>query len=144
MAGDSLGDQLAYLIASVNRRLEEELEERLRPEGVPIEQMRVLGCLAGGKERAEGCPMGELAESVLVDGPTLTKIIDRMVAESLVYRAPDPHDRRRVLIYVTHRGRALHRRLSGIARQQQKRLLERLDGAGADQLKDLLRNLMAG
>jgi hypothetical protein len=29
-------DQLAYLIASVNRRLEDELGEKLRAEGVPV------------------------------------------------------------------------------------------------------------
>ena len=33
-----MSKQLAYIIASVNRQLEEELQERLRPAGVPIEQ----------------------------------------------------------------------------------------------------------
>ena len=47
-------DQLAYLIASVNRRLEEELAEKLRAEGVPIEQMRILTALADGAGTAHG------------------------------------------------------------------------------------------
>jgi DNA-binding MarR family transcriptional regulator len=101
---DGLRGQLSYIIAQVNSRLEEELQEKLRSEGVPIEQMRILGILASSPT-----PMLQLAEAVLVEGPTLTKIIDRMVAESLVSRAPDPGDRRRVMIHMTDRGRMLHR-----------------------------------
>ncbi|WP_207483270.1 MarR family winged helix-turn-helix transcriptional regulator [Arenibaculum pallidiluteum] len=130
-------DQLAYLIASVNRRLEEELEEKLRGEGVPIEQMRILTALSDGG----GLPMGDLAGIVLVEGPTLTKIVDRMVTNGLVYRSPDEKDRRRILIYLTNRGKALHDRLHGIVAEQQTRLRERLEGAQYEQLKALLQNL---
>ena len=131
-------DQLAYLIASVNRRLEEELAEKLRAEGVPIEQMRILTALADGA----GLPMGDLANIVLVEGPTLTKIVDRMVTNSLVYRSPDAKDRRRILIFVTPNGRATYERIS-IAADQQSRLLERLQGQQYEQLKSLLESLGA-
>jgi DNA-binding MarR family transcriptional regulator len=132
-------DQLAYLIASVNRRLEEELAEQLRTEGIPIEQMRILTALADGA----GLPMGDLAAIVLVEGPTLTKIVDRMVTSSLVYRSPDAKDRRRILIFMTPRGRATYERIRGIAIDQQSRLLERLQGQQYEQLKDLLESLGA-
>ena len=33
VAASNMEDQLAYLIATVNRQLEDELEETLRPEG---------------------------------------------------------------------------------------------------------------
>jgi DNA-binding MarR family transcriptional regulator len=134
---DGLKGQLSYLIARVNSRLEEELQEQLRSEGVPIEQMRILSILASSPT-----PMLQLAEAALVEGPTLTKIIDRMVVESLVFRAPDPGDRRRVIIHITDRGRILHRRLSGIARKQQQTLMARLDGDKAEQLQTLLRGLI--
>jgi DNA-binding MarR family transcriptional regulator len=137
---DGLKGHLAYLIAQVNSRLEEELQEQLRSEGVPIEQMRILSILS--ILASAPAPMLQLAEAVLVEGPTLTKIIDRMVAESLVFRAPDPGDRRRVMINLTDRGRILHRRLSGIARKQQQTLLARLDGDKAEQLQTLLRDLI--
>ncbi len=48
--------------------------------------------------------MGELAAAGLLSLPTATRIIDRMVSEALVYRAPDPEDRRRVLIFVSDKG----------------------------------------
>jgi len=132
-------DQLAYLIASVNRRLEEELSEKLRAERVSIEQMRILTALADGV----GLPMGDLASIVLVEGPTLTKIVDRMVTNSLVYRSPDAKDRRRILIFMTPHGKAAYERVQSIAAGQQSRLEERLQGQQYEHLKSLLESLNA-
>ena len=42
--------------------------------------------------------MGELAEAVLLNHPTLTKMVDRMVSDALVYRVQDADDRRKVLM----------------------------------------------
>ncbi len=136
---DKMEDQLAYLIASVNRQLEEDLEDRLRPDGIPIEQFRILTALAA----QSGLSMGHLAELVLVDSTTLTKIIDRMVVEALVYRGPDPKDRRKVLIYLASKGAALHTRLGQIVGDQQRQIIDRLRGDKAETLKELLRDLMA-
>ncbi len=134
---DNMQDQLAYIIASVSRRLDEELAEKLRPDGIPIEQLRILSALATKSGRS----MGELAELVLVDAPTLTKIIDRMVNEALVYRGPSPKDRRKVLIFLAAKGRALHTRLAKVVHDQQRSIVARLDVRGAEELKSLLVSL---
>ena len=64
--------------------------------------------------------------------PTLTKLVDRMVGKSLVQRAADPEDSRRVLVYATDAGLALlqelqasastehHAALAGAARRAQR------------------------
>jgi DNA-binding MarR family transcriptional regulator len=138
MAPKPMKEQLAYMIASLNRLLESELEERLRPGGVPIEQFRILEVL----DANEPCAMGEIAEQSLVEPATLTKIIDRMVAEGLVFRSPDPHDRRRVLILTAPAGKALFKRLRGISTAQEQRLVELLNAEGATELRNLLRGLL--
>ena len=130
--------QLAYLVAALSRRLELEIEERLRPEGVAIEPFRVLGFLAEN----DGQPMGELAVRVLVDSPTLTKIIDRMVANALVYRAPDPTDRRRVLIFLSEKGRRLQKRLAALVAAPGSDLAEGLRDPDAAALQSLLTRLV--
>lgn len=137
MAG-KMTDQLAYMIASVNRQLESELEERLRPGGVPIEQFRILEALDANEKMA----MGEIASVSLVEPATLTKIVDRMVSEGLVYRAPDPDDRRRVLILTAPAGKALYRRLRGVSSAQEQRIASSLPSDKADELKTLLRQLL--
>lgn len=138
MAPTRMKDQLAYLIASLNRQLENEPEERLRPGGVPIEQYRILEVL----DASEPCAMGEIAQQSLIEAPTLTKIIDKMVADGLVYRAPDPNDRRRVLVLTAQNGKALFKRLRGVSTAQEQRILELLEADKAAALRDLLRELI--
>jgi DNA-binding MarR family transcriptional regulator len=138
MPSSKLSEQLAYIVASVNRQLEEELEERLRPEGVPVEHLRVLEVL----DRGSAVPMGELAAQALIEPPTLTKIIDRMVSDSLVFRSPDPNDRRRVLILLAPAGKALCKRLRRVSREQEERLVRQLPRDKANELRNLLRELI--
>lgn len=138
MTQTRMKDQLAYMIASINRQLEAELEERLRPGGVPIEQYRILEVLDANEPAA----MGEIAQQSLIEAPTLTKIIDKMVAEGLVYRAPDPNDRRRVLILTAPGGKALFKRLRGVSTAQEQRIVELLEGDKAAALRSLLKELI--
>ncbi|HVW92865.1 MAG TPA: MarR family transcriptional regulator [Devosia sp.] len=138
MANVRIKDQLAYLVASLNRQLENELEERLQPGGVPIEQFRILEVLDANERLA----MGEIAALSLIEPPTLTKIVDRMVNEGLVTRAPDPEDRRRVLILTAPAGKALYKRLRGVSTAQERRIVEHLTSDRADELKSLLRELI--
>ena len=139
MGATRMKDHLAFMIASLNRQLEADLEERLRPGGVAIEQYRILEVL----NAAEPCAMGEIAEQSLIEPPTLTKIIDKMVADNLVYRAPDPNDRRRVLIMTATAGKALYKRLSGVSSAQEQRLVDLLQSDKAAELKTLLRELIS-
>lgn len=138
MSSIKMKDQLAYMIASINRQLENELEERLRPGGVPIEQFRILEALDAHEKLA----MGEIATMSLIDPPTLTKIVDKMVSEGWVYRAPDPNDRRRVLILTAPAGKALYKRLRGISTAQEQRIVDQLQSDKAAELKNLLRELI--
>lgn len=131
-------DHLAYIIASVNKQLEDELQERLRAVGMPIEQLRILEVLAAG----DGLPMGELASQALVEPTTLTKIIDRMVADGLVLRMLDAQDRRRVLIGLAPAGRASFRRLSRITTSQEARIAKRVPKAKLMELRGLLREVI--
>jgi MarR family transcriptional regulator, organic hydroperoxide resistance regulator len=138
MPDTRLNEQLAYIIAMVNKRLEDELEERLRPAGVPIEQLRILELL----QNSDGRSMGDLAQRALIEPTTLTKIIDRMVSDGLVYRTPDPNDRRRVLIRLAAGGKALFKRLDRITISQQDRLEKRIPPAKMEELRRLLTEIM--
>ena len=103
--------------------------------GCSIEQWRVLTLLAD----AQGHTMTEVADYALLPAPTATKLVDRLVADNLVYRHPDPADRRRVLVYAAERGRELHRQLASALDRSQTDLLRAVDG-GAE-LEDLLDRL---
>ncbi|MFE2578913.1 MarR family winged helix-turn-helix transcriptional regulator [Streptomyces sp. NPDC059378] len=51
-----------------------------------------------------GIPMTALAGHAFLPAPSLTKLMDRLVDQNLVYRRIDPADRRRVLARLTPRG----------------------------------------
>jgi DNA-binding MarR family transcriptional regulator len=103
------GEQdLAWLLSRITHQLTQRLWAALEAEGLTLGQWWVLGLLADGA----GHTMSEAADHAMLAPPTLTKAVDQLVAANLVYRRADRHDRRRVLIYLTARGRRLHARLA--------------------------------
>lgn len=126
--------QLSRLICGVNRKLEQAMEAHLRPLGLSIEQYRILEAL----DEHDGISMGELAAKVFVDSPTLTKIIDKMVASSDVYRAPDAKDRRKVLIFRSNKGKDIFLKLQGLSVKAQQDVMDILGQKEARDLSNLL------
>ena len=82
------------------------------------------------------------ADAVLLNHPTLTKMIDRMVSDALVYRVQDPKDRRKVLMFVSDRGKALCRRLNSLAVSQEAHIVESYGDKSTTELKRLLESLI--
>lgn len=117
---------LAHLLSHAERRLGLRMSAVLAEESCSVEQWRVLSVIADGK----GHPMTEIADQVLMPAPSLTKLVDRMVADNLVFRRPDRADRRRVLLHLTARGRALHQRAADRLLTDQTRLLDAIDDQG--------------
>ena len=101
-------------------------------------QWWVLGLLADGA----GHTMSEAADHAMLAAPTLTKAVDQLVAANLVTRRADRHDRRRVLIYLTARGRRLHQRLAGKLDQDAGFLGDVLDDGEVGQLIQLLLKIL--
>jgi DNA-binding MarR family transcriptional regulator len=130
--------RLAQLLSHAERCVTRQLARVLEQEGCTVEQWRSLVRLADGAGR----PMSELAEFALLPAPSLTRLIDRMVAENLVYRKVDPRDRRRVLVYITPRGRALCRRLAQRIEREQEAILADTEAGDLDQLTGLLADLV--
>lgn len=104
---------LVHLLSRAEHLATRRLSAALEAENCTLEQWRALAFLADGTGRT----MTELAQYALLPAPTATKLIDRMVTDALVYRHPDPTDRRRVLVYLTERGTLLHQRTMKIVRE---------------------------
>jgi DNA-binding MarR family transcriptional regulator len=107
LAETGLRAHLTYLLSEAERQLTRHLAAELAPEGVSVEQWRILRALSDG----HGHSMTDLAEAVLMPHPTLTKAVDRLVEEAVVYRRQDTTDRRRVAVFLSGLGRDLVTRL---------------------------------
>jgi len=101
--------------------------------GVTPQQHQALLAIKGFPGRDQ-VTVGELAERLQLRHHSVVGLIDRLVLEKLVTRSPSVEDRRQVLIQLTTRGEKTLEKLSGLHREQLKRigpelsrLLEQLD-----------------
>ncbi|MEV4414794.1 MarR family transcriptional regulator [Catellatospora sp. NPDC049609] len=99
---------LLQLLTQAERLLQRRLSAILRAEDCSAEAWRVLSLLAA----EGGRPMTEVADAAFLPPGTLTKVVDQLVEQSLVYRRVDPLDRRRIRAYLSPRGRQLHDRIA--------------------------------
>jgi DNA-binding MarR family transcriptional regulator len=111
MESTGLRSYLGYLLSAAERAVNRGLAGALGEDGVTVEQWRILRALSDGR----GHSMGDLADAALMPHPTLTKAVDRLVDDAVVYRRQDPADRRRVAVYLSDRGEALVERLDTCA-----------------------------
>jgi DNA-binding MarR family transcriptional regulator len=129
--------ELAHALSRAERSVVRQLARILDDERVTVDQWRILQLLADGR----GHRMSELSEFAFLPAPSLTRVVDRMVTDGLVHRRIDTLDRRRVLVHLTARGRALNRRLADVLTREQHALLDGADPAETERLLALLAGL---
>jgi len=88
--------------------------------------------------------MCDLVEHSFQSGPTLTRIVDRMVAAGLVTRERDDQDRRLVFIDLTAAGRAKHAVATALGVAESALLTGQLSDEELAQLNRLMQKLLAG
>ncbi|MCF7553419.1 MarR family winged helix-turn-helix transcriptional regulator [Pseudonocardia sp. WMMC193] len=128
---------LALRLAQVARAVNGCLAEPLAAGGLSLDQYRVLLQLADG----EGHAMADVALGALIPAPTLTRVVDRLVNGGLLHRRVDPLDRRRVLLFLSHRGRPVLRQVQLAEEELQQRIEARLGVADLGRLVDDLDRL---
>lgn len=58
--------------------------------------------------RNDGATMTQIAAASGCQGATLTRAVDKLVSAALVYREASPVDRRKVVVFMSDRGRDIH------------------------------------
>jgi DNA-binding MarR family transcriptional regulator len=96
-------EPLPRLLAMAFKAARGDLQRRLEEHGVYAGQDYLLDALS----EEDGLTVGALAERLRIEVPTVVKTVQRMEAAELVRRSPDPADRRRSLVHLTERGRAV-------------------------------------
>jgi DNA-binding MarR family transcriptional regulator len=133
-----IDDYLSYLLARASHLVSRQFHAQLKPRGMPVPVWRVLSTLSDG----DGLPVTELAKITLFKQPTLTKVIDRMSKQGLVERRASERDRRKVLVFITAKGRGQITDLLGRAKQHERDVLAGLSEADVNALKTALHNLI--
>lgn len=123
---------------AVARRIRRSHMTALEPFGLNPSQSRALHVLA--RER-ESVRLRDLAEHLHIVARSATDIVDSLEAAELVTRAPDPSDRRAVLVELTDAGRALLDRVDEARRQVSADMFDGLEPAERTELDRLLHKI---
>jgi len=102
MAMDRLRN-CGFLLKEVSRRYTLLFEQRATEFALTLSQCKALIRL----EKNEGVSQARLAELADVDPMTMVRILDRMEADGLLERRPDPADRRARCLYLTSKAKPL-------------------------------------
>lgn len=130
-------------ISRLSRILERRIAEVLEEHGLNESQFGVLAAL-----RRAGPPYclspTALYGSLLISSGAMTNRLDRLTAQGLVRRVPDPSDRRSSLVQLTPKGLRVIERAVGAHTVNEKALLSSLSPAQRQALARLLRTLLSG
>ncbi len=100
---ERIEDCISFLAGKAAQQVARRARDKLAPHGVTPVQYAVLRALW---ER-DGQSGAELGARLAIDSATITGVIDRLEAASLLGRRPDAGDRRVHRLSLTARGRAL-------------------------------------
>lgn len=101
-----------FLLSETSRRYVLRFEQRARAISLTLPQCKVLVRL----ETNKGVSQTKLAEFVGVEPMTMVRILDRMEADGLIERRPDPEDRRARRLYLTRKAKPLLDQIWHLAR----------------------------
>ncbi len=131
--------EIFQLIDLVNKKLKEIQRETIKEADLTPPQYFVLTLLWA----RDGRPFKELAAACYCSRATMTGIVDTLEKKELVNRAPNPEDRRSLLVELTEKGESLKRSTPSLEKifrcccaglepdeaQQLSRLLKKLDAS---------------
>jgi MarR family transcriptional regulator, organic hydroperoxide resistance regulator len=89
----------------------------------------------------DGRTQADLAESLGVEPPTVTKMLQRMEHGDLVDRRPDATDRRAIRVYLTPKGRRLKGKVDKLWSELETRTVDGLSDRQQSSLRSLLNAL---
>jgi MarR family transcriptional regulator for hemolysin len=102
---ETLNETLGMKLVHIARLYRRSLDASLRPYGLSDATALPLQYLARLRDDVR---QGELAAMMDIEGPTLVRILDQLVATGLVERVEDSEDRRAKLVRLTDEGKALN------------------------------------
>ena len=130
VAPRSLNREFAFLLNDVARMLRTYADHKAGQFGVTRAQWIVLARL----DRFEGLKQSELAEMLDLQPITLTRLLDRLCANGLIERRPDPNDRRANLLYLTAAAHPLLGRLGELGEELMVTALAGVDRVAVERM----------
>ena len=130
---------LSYSLALTHRKVNTSLTIRLKALGVQVEAWRVMELL----NTQNDLTMGELAKLALMNPPTLSKLVDRMVGDGIVHRLVGNNDQRQVNLVLTDLGHKRIYQMQEQAKIEDDDIHQRIGNEKATMLNSILAEIAA-
>src|ERR671933_2247157 len=115
--------EFGFMINDVARLLRTCADQRARQFGMTRAQWAVLARL----QRSEGLKQSELADMLDLQPITLTRLLDRLCANGVIERRPDPDDRRANRLFLTPAAGPLMQHLDALGEDLTTTVLDGID-----------------
>jgi MarR family transcriptional regulator, transcriptional regulator for hemolysin len=114
--------RFAQLVISISRLWRRQADQALADCG--MSQAMALPLLV--LTRNDHARLGAIAEELALEGPSLVRIVDLLVAEKLVTRKEDASDRRAKILSLTEKGRARGLEIERVVDDLRQRFLSKI------------------
>lgn len=135
-----LSRYISHSLAAAHREIHTSLSNRLKAYGVQVEAWRVMETL----DEMPQVTMSQLAALVLMNPPTLTKLVDRMVSDNLVHRQIARKDQRQVNLVLTDLGLKRIAQIRDEVRSEDKRIVDMVGSDNFALLTEMLSKISDG
>ena len=108
-----------FAMLHIAHAAENEVESKLNMIGLSLTKLMALKAL---DEAGEPVPLGQLADRLSCVKSNITQLVDRLEADGLVARKPDPRDRRTTLAALTTAGRRACRQAIRMQQETERQL----------------------
>ncbi len=130
-------ESLGYLVSHLNVELQHELDSRLKRYQLDIKLWPVLFALW----QEEGISQTELSRRCDVANYTMTRLLDQLQVQGLIYRHQEEDNRRAFQIFLTDRAKAMEQDLIREAERVNEKFMAALDEPERGQLLMLLNKI---
>ena len=124
-----------YAMLHAAHAVEDEVETQLNAMGLSGAKLAALRALA---DAGDPMPLSQLASRLSCVKSNITQLVDRLEADGLVARKPDPNDRRTKLAALTAAGRKALKEGTRVMETAERDVLDRLTHEEVHQLHALL------
>lgn len=131
-------ENLLYRLGCLTRRWRQVLDNTFQSLGLTDAAWRPLLHL---HHLGDGIRQKDLAASLGIEGPSLTRILDQLIAKGLVERIEDASDRRAKLLALSPQGGALVARIAGQVATLEDNLLSQFSGEEIEEVCSFVERL---
>lgn len=101
---DGAGESLLTLIVHTTKKMGAVVAEAVGQKGLTLDEWMVLDAI----RHNDGVAMAQVSAAAGCQGATLTRAVDKLVNNALVYREASPLDRRKVIVFISELGKMNH------------------------------------